>query len=208
VDATISAESTVEAQSIASELRERPANFVVLTPRGGDAFSLRHRVLVPLFHDEGGQLVLNEGQPAFLEYYDRIGLTYLRLSVSLGEDVTLGPVGAPADLFLAIRLQGDEAGGVDWSAAPALFDPQGMTGFELFYDASALIVDDSSEEEAGDNEEAPEDVDLIEAVTDAIRDKLVSTWDGISGGLASIGWGSGGAIDTISDTLNRANGGS
>jgi hypothetical protein len=34
-----------------------------------------------------------------------------------------------------------------------------------------------------------------------LRDKLVDAWDGVSGGLASVGWGEGGSIDTITKTL-------
>ncbi len=35
----------------------------------------------------------------------------------------------------------------------------------------------------------------------AVRDWLVDRWDGISFGLASVGWGEGGSIDTLTDAL-------
>jgi hypothetical protein len=227
IDATISAESTDEAQSIVSEIVEAPSpadlreyvyqhnlsDFVFLTPRAKDHFSLRHRVLLPLFESAEGNTELIEGQPAYLEFYDRTGLIYLPLRVSLDSEFDLGdanamlltPHNAPDHISFAIALACSEEGGIDWSIAPVMFDPKHMGGQVIPYDANALVTADSAEETEGDDEEDP---GLLEAAADAIRDTLVGVWDGMSGGLASIGWGSEGAFDIITDKLNSENGGS
>ena len=115
------------------------------------------------------------------------------------------PVGAPAELSFAIGLAGSGDGGLDWSIAPMLFDPENLNGPQIPYDPSALVMaNTSSEETESDNEDDPS---VLEELADAVVDALVDVWDGVSAGLASVGWGSGGSIATVTDTLNRANGG-
>ena len=223
IEYTLEAKSEAEAEIVASDLSvtapsdyllaSNLTNFAVLTPQGEDGFSLRHRVLVPLLKNAAGHLELTDGQPAFLEFYDRSGLSYLPLQVNLDSEFDLGnhnaalltPHGAPNEVSFAIALASSEEGGIDWSIAPIMFDPKHIGSLVIPYDVNALVTADSTEETEGDDEEDP---GLLEVAADAVRDALVEVWDGISGGLASIGWGSGGAIDTINDTLSRANGGS
>ena len=223
IDANISAESTDEVFLLPpADLREyvyqhNLSDFVFLTPRAKDHFSLRHRVLLPLFESAEGNTELIEGQPAYLEFYDRTGLIYLPLRVSLDSEFDLGdanamlltPHNAPDHISFAIALACSEEGGIDWSIAPVMFDPKHMGGQVIPYDANALVTADSAEETEGDDEEDPGLLDgLLEAAADAIRDTLVGAWDGWSGGLASIGWGRDSGIAIISDKLNSENGGS
>lgn len=169
--------------------------FVELVPFTDDGARLNHRVLIPMLVAADGGMEMSEDVPAFLQISTADGPRYLPLQLELTSTYS---VLTPADQSgsapsFALGLASTEDGAVDWSVAPVMLDAENPDPSHAISYEAGLVGPDGSDE-------VPE----AEACTlgEAIYDWALDKWDGISGGLASIGWDrETGSIATITRTL-------